>query len=337
MQDLISILLPVKNGGDYLYTALDSLCQQTYRLFECIVIDDHSDDGASHAAIQKLNDSRFNLINNQGTGIVDALNTGIAVSKGDFIARMDADDISLTQRFERQITFLQTNRAIDFCGTKINYFSDTKTIDQGLTVYQEWINAQESHKDICNNMFVECAMPHPSFMLRRQLLEKLDGYQDNGWAEDYDIVLRAYCLGARFGKPKEILLNWRDHHTRLSRNDKRYQKLAFIKAKAHYLARSPNYQTAIKQSKSIIIWGAGKTGKLLHEQLLLQTMTVQAFVDVSAKLIGKKIHEVRIHNAMEFNYENSLVLIAVGTRGVRQMIETHLSKQPYLVDFLAMS
>lgn len=332
---MISVLLPVKNGADTLFAALESLQQQTHKDFECIIIDDHSDDGAC-AKIKKQFDDRFNVINNQGTGIIDALNTGIEVSSRPLIARMDADDLSLSTRFEQQVSFLEKNKGVDFCGTKIEYFSDSKTIDQGLQLYQEWLNAQETHLQICQNMFVECAIPHPSFMLRRSLIDKIGGYQDNGWAEDYDLLLRAYIHKARFGKPKDILLKWRDHDQRLSRNHQRYQKSAFINAKAHYFARSPIYQTTKDKQQNIIIWGAGKTGKMLYEQLSANKVNIHAFVDVSRKLIGSNIQNINIHDAMKFDYRNSLVLIAVGTRGIRQMIENHLNQQASHVDVIAM-
>lgn len=332
---MISVLLPVKNGGDTLFSALESLQQQTYSDFECIIIDDHSNDDACSSIATRFDD-RFMVTQNQGTGIVDALNTGLAVSSQPLIARMDADDIALDNRFEQQVNFLETNQGINFCGTKIDYFSDSKNIDQGLSLYQEWVNAQETHQQICQNMFVECTIPHPSFMIRRSLFDKIGGYQDNGWAEDYDLVLRAYTHKARFGKPKDILLKWRDHGQRLSRNDQRYQKSAFINAKAYYFARSPIYQTAKINQQNIIIWGAGKTGKKLHEQLVANNVNIHAFVDVSRKLIGHQIQNTPIYDAMTFDYQNSLVLIAVGTRGIRPMIEEHLKKQGNHIGVVAM-
>ena len=332
---MISVLLPVKNGGDYLFTALESLQQQTFTNFECIIIDDHSNDDACDSITTQFDD-RFRVIKNSGNGIIDALNTGLALSSRPLIARMDADDIAIKTRFAQQISFLETNKNIDFCGTKIEYFANSKTIDKGLEIYQEWLNTQETHQQICHNMFIECAIPHPSFMIRRSLLDQIGAYQDNGWAEDYDLVLRAYIHKARFGKPKDILLKWRDHHQRLSRTDQRYQKAAFIKAKAHYFSRSPIYQTSQKQQQKIIIWGAGKTGKMLHEQLLANHVEVNAFVEVSNKLVGRHVQNIPIHDAMTFDYRNSLVLIAVGTRGVRQMIQEHLSQLHYTVNVVAM-
>lgn len=333
---MISVLLPVKNGGEYLFSALESLHQQTYQDFECIIIDDASNDGACDTITEQFDD-RFRVIGSDGTGIIDALNTGLTLSTRPLIARMDADDIALDTRFEQQVDFLETNKGIDFCGCKIEYFSNSKKIDQGLSLYQDWINSQVTHTDICRNMFIECALPHPSFMLRRSLIDKIGAYQDNGWAEDYDLVLRAYIHKARFGKPKEILLQWRDHYQRLSRNDERYQKRNFIDAKAYYFARSPIYQSAKKHHKKLIIWGAGKTGKMLLKKLLANNVTVDALVEVSPKLIGTNINEIPINNAMDFDYQNCFVLIAVSKRGVRQMIEEHLAKQLTNIDVLAMA
>ena len=333
---LISVLLPVKNGGNTLFAALESLQEQSYSDFECIIINDHSNDNACET-ISKQFDNRFKVINSHSAGIVAALNTGLKASSKPLIARMDADDISLNTRFEQQVAFLKINKAVDFCGSKIEYFSDSKTIDQGLKLYQDWINAQETHQQITQNMFVECAIPHPSFMIRRSLFEKIGPYQDNGWAEDYDLMLRAYIHKARFGKPKDILLKWRDHHQRLSRNDQRYQKHAFINAKAYYFSRSPIYQTAKETKQKIIIWGAGKTGKMLFKQLQTHEVRISAFVDISKKLIGSHIQNVLIHDAMTFDYENHLIIIAVGSRGIRQKIEDHLKHQTKQIDIVAMT
>lgn len=252
---MISIVLPVKNGGHYLTQAIHSLQTQTFSDFECWVIDDHSSDGASKKLFNTLghNDSRFKLIDNTGAGIIDALNTGLLHAKRPFIARMDADDIAHPERLAQQFDYLQQHPQVDFCATQIAFFSEQGAIQQGLNLYQEWINSLCDHADIVENMFVECTLPHPSFMLRRTALEKIGHYQDHGWPEDYDLVLRAYIAGLQFGKPNKILLQWRDHQQRLSRTaskqQQRYSKQQFFAAKAYYFAQSQYAQ------RKIVIWG----------------------------------------------------------------------------------
>src|SRR5437868_1739700 len=104
---LVSVVMPLYNAAVYLPAALDSILAQTLRDFELIVVDDGSRD-RSPAILRRYQsrDPRLRVISRPNTGIVGALNDGLAVSRGEFIARMDADDISLPERFEKQVTYL---------------------------------------------------------------------------------------------------------------------------------------------------------------------------------------------------------------------------------------
>ncbi len=96
MSPLVSVVLPVRNGGEYLSQAVDSILSQTFENLELLLIDDHSTDGAI-SALDKT-DPRLKIFKSHGQGVVDACNTGFAHCRGEYIARMDADDISLPGR-----------------------------------------------------------------------------------------------------------------------------------------------------------------------------------------------------------------------------------------------
>lgn len=328
---MISIVIPVRNGGQYLSATLDSLLTQTYSDYECLLIDDHSTDTALSDYLP--DDSRFRVIRCQGQGIVDALNTGIAAAQYPIIARMDADDIALPNRLEQQLRYLQDNPEVAVCGAKIEFFMDNQPVGQGFSVYQQWINQLTRHDEIVENLFVECPLPHPTFMLRAEVLQTLNGYQGHGWPEDYDLLLRAHLAGYRFGKPDTVLLHWRDHQSRLSRNDSRYKKGAFFAAKAHYFSQLPMCK------KPILIWGAGKTGRLLHDQLAKHGVVMDGFLEVSQSLIGRERRNLPIFDAIHHDSSANLILIAVSKRGIRQQIIDHLRQLGRIPsrDFIAMA
>jgi glycosyltransferase involved in cell wall biosynthesis len=116
----ISVVMSVYNGEKYLRQAIESILQQTYTDFEFIIIDDGSTD-SSREIIQSYDDKRIRLvINEQNIGLTKSLNKGIRLAKGEFIARMDADDISLPQRFEKQVAYLDSHPEVGVLGTYAN-------------------------------------------------------------------------------------------------------------------------------------------------------------------------------------------------------------------------
>ena len=162
------------------------------------------------------------------------------------------------------------------------------------------------------------------------------------WPEDYDLVLRAFEKGAKFGKPNgEALLRWRDHATRLSRKDRRYRRNAFLECKAFYLA---NY---LKRNniQEVAIWGAGPTGLKLNDCLEVNGVRVRKFYDISPKLAGrlkrgKKIDVADLPVTAEFVRSMFRpTLIAISARGAAQKMATLLSDHGMMhhKDFIQLS
>ena len=113
----VSVVMPVYNGEKYLRESIDSILNQTYTDYEFIIVNDGSND-KTEEIILSYNDNRIRYIKNEkNLQIVKSLNRGIELAKGRYIARMDADDISLPRRFEKQITFMENNLEIGVCGT----------------------------------------------------------------------------------------------------------------------------------------------------------------------------------------------------------------------------
>lgn len=316
--------MPVHNCGDYLAAAVDSIINQHGVRLELLIINDHSTDQAIDALAK---DPRVHILNSSGTGIVAALNTGLAQASYPFIARMDGDDIAMSDRLSVQLKFLLDNPDIDICGTQVELFKDDEDIGGGYAYYQQWINNLNEHQEIAANLFVESPIPHPTVMLRKNLLLELGAYQDTSWAEDYDLWCRAFTQNKRFGKPDVgPLLQWRDHSDRVSRVEERYSKQQFLQCKAKYL------QLYLQQQKisSCEIWGTGPTGLKLHDYLHAQGIQTERFVDVNPKLQGRQKRGKPVFVIGEKLDQNqiaqitAIIIVAVSTRGAREAIKNTL-------------
>lgn len=308
----VSVLMPVHNGGAYLQEAVDSILQQSLSDLELLLVDDHSTDDAIESLDRS--DPRLRVVRSPERGIVAALNHGASLARGALLARMDGDDIALPERLGRQVAMLDADPDLGIVGCEVELFSE-QGIAAGYRHYQHWINGLRSPDDISREMFVESPIPHPSAVMRREVFDAIGGYRDTFWAEDYDLWLRAHARGIRMAKPDGILLRWRDHDRRLSRRDRRYALERFVRAKAHYLART------VLDGRSAVIWGAAPTGAALHDALVAEGVTVEAFIDIDPKKIGGRKRGCPVWPAERaVDAAPALILGAVGSRGARVTI-----------------
>jgi len=308
--------MPVRNGGQYLAAAVASILGQTYANLELLLVDDHSTDKAI-AALDK-NDPRLKILANRGRGIVDACNTGLDCSAGEFVARMDADDVSLPERFRTQLEYFDTNPAVDICGCCVDIFSET-VIQGGLERYREWLNAVREPEQVRQQIFIESPLPHPTLMLRRAAVQKLGGYRANDWPEDYDLLLRADAAQMSMGKPEPVLLRWREHATRITHTDKRYERERFMRAKTHFLVR---HRLA---GRPVIIWGAGPTGRDMYDLIREEGGVVEGFIEVHPRRIGGRKRGLPVWPVDKVaSLGPSMLLVAVGAAGARDEIEAFL-------------
>ncbi len=321
----ISVLMPCYNAAETLDEALGSLARQTFSDFEIIALDDGSQD----ATLERLHawqahEPRLRAVGIPHAGIIAALNAGLEVCQGALIARMDADDRCHPARLEKQRAYLQAHPGIDVLGCQVAAFPEDE-VHEGLRLYLEWQNALLTDEEIRLNLFIESPLTHPSVMLRKEGLVEAGGYEEHGWAEDYDLWLRLALAGKRFAKVPEVLLDWRETPQRLTRCDRRYSLENFIRAKAHYLVAGP-----LQGRGAILIWGAGMIGRRLGRLLLHDDAPVVAYLDIDPAKIGRKRHGKPILDAVQLPLQwaelaNPIVLVAVGARGARQIIRDRLS------------
>ena len=319
----VSILMPARNAAATLDEALASIVGQTFGDWELIVVDDGSTDGtADLLARWCARDARIHAARcAAGQGIVAALNDGLHRARGELIARMDADDISLPERLEKQVALI---RAGEFAtvGCRIEYFP-REVLGGGALRYETWINGLTTHEEHARDIFVECPLAHPTFLLRRELLEAAGGYQARGWPEDYDLLLRLWLRGGRFAKVPEVLFRWRESADRTSRTHDEYREEAFVRCKVHYLR-----QSYLAGDRPAMVWGAGPVGKRLARELLAAGTPVLAFVDLDPRKIGQRVYGSPVLSPIEAlaRRGEAFGLGAVGQPGAREEIRAMVAK-----------
>lgn len=313
---LISVLMPVRNGGEHLFPAVNSILQQSLSALELIVVDDHSSDGAvNRLAEQCGHDARLKIAHNPGRGVSAACNHAASLANAQLLARMDGDDIALPERLARQYEYLQQHPELGLCGAEVDIFTDKGTAAGGYQRYQHWINQLHEPAEIAASLYVESPIPNPTAVFHRAVYEQLGGYHDSPWHEDYDLYLRAHHLGIRMGKPKGVLLRWRDHQQRSTRNQNRYKQTQLTACKAYYLAQHE------LRGRPVIICGGGPVALALHDALIEQSVEILGFIDVAPGRIGqqkrgKPVWGIEAITATESN----CYLAAVGQPGRRQAI-----------------
>ncbi len=322
----ISVLMPCYNAAKTLDETLETLFQQTFSDFEVVAVDDGSDDDTAEIlASWAARRPRLRILSRPHEGIVSALNAGMAECQGEYIARMDADDLAHPKRLAIQAAYLDNNADIAVVSSLVAAFPEDD-VREGFRIYLEWLNALVNHDEITREIFVESPLPHPSVMFRKKMITKVGGYQDRGWAEDYDLWLRVFLAGGRFSKIPQTLIRWREHENRLTRVDSRYSLENFLRAKAYYLARGP-----VCGRDAIVIWGAGMMGRRLSKHLMRnEESPVVAFVDIDPKKIGNTRRGKPIIPPEDLltwlsRYQNPIVLAAVGARGARKLIRERLN------------
>ena len=203
----ISVLMPVYNTETYLAEAIQSIIAQTYVDFELLVIDDGSTDNSFQIAKEFAQlDARVRPIHKaENQGLVSALNLGLDLARGEYIARMDADDISLPERLEKQITYLRVHPEVGVIGSRIRYMDAKGNLSTIPKTARLDINIRWS-------LFFENPFSHPVVMMRKSIIDQHHlRYSSNAeHVEDYEFWGR-FLLVSKGANLPEILLHYRIH------------------------------------------------------------------------------------------------------------------------------
>ncbi|MAV83339.1 MAG: glycosyltransferase family 2 protein [Gammaproteobacteria bacterium] len=206
----ITVIMSVFNGSKFLAESIQSILDQTFKEFEFIIINDGSTDN-SLDIIRSFEsaDSRIKVISKLNEGLAKSLNTAISISKGEYIARMDADDISYKNRLEKQYEFMQKNKSIDLCGCSMDI------IDELGNVTSEKIQASNNH-EILKKRFFQSPILHITFFGKKLFFLKNNGYREEfKYAQDYDLVMRGIDAGAKICNIKHKLVQYRDYKQKI--------------------------------------------------------------------------------------------------------------------------
>jgi glycosyltransferase involved in cell wall biosynthesis len=243
---LVSILLPVFNGGICLSVAVRSIIQQTYQNWELFILDDGSSDGAVDELRDLIRDERIKIYSDGfNCGLSQRLNQGIQLSNGKYIARMDADDFSFPNRFQIQIDFLENNPKIDLLGTRAIVFRNQDPMIIGLLPYRQF------HNELLEVPWRGIPLPHPTWMGKREwFLTHQYSLPEVKRAEDQDLLLKAskdsiyHCL-------PNVLLAYRQ--TPFDVKKARIARLSMASFQVKYFFNNREYLNLIASSTILML------------------------------------------------------------------------------------
>ncbi|OIQ29127.1 MAG: glycosyl transferase family 2 [Bacteroidetes bacterium MedPE-SWsnd-G2] len=316
---LISIIIPFKNTGKYLEVCLQSIITQTHKNWELLIVDDNSSDNSFEIVNQfAQTDHRITLLKSKGTGIIDALQTGYAMAKGEFITRMDSDDRMEHDKLKTMISQLLEYGTGHIALGLVSYFSENG-VGNGFMEYETWLNQLTSEGKNFQSIYKECVIPSPCWMVHKTDFDACGGFNSNIYPEDYDLAFRFYKHNYKCIPCNQVLHYWRDYGERASRNDSNYSKNSLLDIKLKYFI-ALELNTAIP----LVLWGAGQKGKRMAQQLIDQNIEFNWICD-NPKKIGKDIYGKKL---LPFNQlkqlENPQSIITVANKTAQQEIRLYL-------------
>ncbi len=206
----VTVLMSVYNGEKYLNEAVTSILEQTFTDFEFLIVDDASTDSTPEI-LQKYKDPRINTIRNpENLGLTKSLNIGLKRAKGEYIARMDADDVSLDHRLETQVAFMDAHPEISICGSwMVTIGNHTGSVFSSPLLNDE----------IITGFLFDNTIFHPTVVIRKNIVLNLNEFYDEQFkqAQDMEYWVRLSNSGVKFANIGEVLLKYRIHETNIGK------------------------------------------------------------------------------------------------------------------------
>jgi cellulose synthase/poly-beta-1,6-N-acetylglucosamine synthase-like glycosyltransferase len=227
---IMSVVMSVFQGERYLSQAIDSILGQTFRDFEFIIIDDGStDDSGSILESHRRSDSRVRVYSQKNNGLIYSLNRGCELARGQYIARMDADDIAARNRLGSQLYYMQEHPAVGVLGSAVEFIDQT---GRTLRISRNPLG----NADLQRALIDSDVLFHPAVVMRKDAFVSVGGYRNVVHAEDYDLWLRI-AESYELANLPEVLLKYRIHSAQISMRTCRQQALSTIAAQAFALER----------------------------------------------------------------------------------------------------
>jgi glycosyltransferase involved in cell wall biosynthesis len=302
MQGKISIVMPVKNAMPFLVPCLKSILNQSYTNWQLVAVNDHSTDDSNSILNEFQNkDNRITVLQNEGHGIVSALNHAFKKTTGAFIHRMDADDLMPSTKLEMMLQAIEPESVVT---GKVEYFSDESEVGDGFLKYENWLNTLSQQKNYWADVYRECPIASPAWLMNRSEFELIGGFKSDLMPEDYDLCFRIYQNKLKVVSVPDIVHRWRDSASRSSRNMPVYYPMAYYPLKVHYFLSIDR-----NESKELVLIGAGKKGKLIAK-LLLEHGEGFHWLTNNKKKHGVKVYNNTIKDVEDFNFQGTQIILA---------------------------
>lgn len=300
----VSVIMSVFNEDKTeINKSIDSILNQTYKNLEFIIILDNPQNEELKKELERkrIEDNRIKLIiNDRNIGLANSLNRGIKISQGKYITRMDADDISVLDRIEKQIKYLEQNEEIDLLGTSAYIINENDEIISEFNILSNENKIKRKMK--YTNSFI-----HPTLMIKRGILEKIGLYRDFPCAQDYDLILRIIDFGGKVTNLSEKLLYYRIREKSLTLQKGLFQFLLAEYAKKLSLERKKENKDTFSQET---------IEKLYHE------------ADKNKEIFKKFQKQIKT-NKNKWTYYFILIKILILSKYHRKML---IDKIKYLLD-----
>ncbi len=313
---LVTVLMPVFNCEAYVGEAIESILNQSFRDFEFIVINDGSTDrsGDILARYERM-DERVKVYHQENRGIISSLNRGCDLARGRYIARMDADDISLAERLAKQVRYMEAHPEIGVLGTWIEY------VDENGSSQGNWCMPTMPALIDWSLFFGSC-LAHPSVMMRRDVVEQLGFYRPEALhIEDYDLWVRASGV-TRIANIPEILLQRRDWAGSICSSHSQIQEENVVKVVHSMIARllktqvSNDVVTCLRRTVSgfysdnlqQIVSSAGLVRQLFRTYVKVNPLNRLEATEV-ARDAGKKFYSLAVSASRISLWKGSSILV----------------------------
>jgi len=322
---LITVLMPVHALTQFTVEAVQSVLSQSHQNIELLIVGQQD---VSELLIHLPGDTRIRGICREASGVIGASNTGLKHASGEYIARMDSDDVCHPDRIRKQLAFARAQPEMTLIGGRVEIFTHNGTIGEGNQRYQQWLNSLTTNEAIRESCLIELPLPNPSLFAHKDYWTQLTGYREMGWPEDYDLILRTWLRGIPMAKPDATLLRWREHPQRLTRTDNRYSRESFIQAKAWTLTQ-PEANLGLLEGRAVWICGTGRNARYWHDALIANKASVSGFVELEhARRKTQKRHKPVISYAeLEQQRGDALIVTAISNSEARDALRTWLAER----------
>lgn len=271
--------MPMKNAAPWLAQCMESIIDQQFTDWQLIVVNDHSSDHSFDLA-NGFRDKRITVLQNTGSGIIDALQLAFSKAEASYITRMDADDIMPPHKLATLYAIASESEKIIATGL-VQYFGE-EPISEGYLAYEKWLNNRATNADHWHWIYRECAIASANWMTHRSNVS----FDQAVYPEDYDLVFDWYEKGLSVKATNSVTHLWREHVSRTSRNSVHYQQKAFFELKVQRFIKldfDPN--------KTLVLLGNNQKVELAKK--ILAEFDIKPVVLTQSNLAKLKAHATK--------------------------------------------